>query len=286
MSFRKFFVLSTILLVACVCLVFFWQVRAGQKDADDISRSLRAPAASGATSPCRVDLSRIEAPPPVRRYFRRVLKDGQACIASARFVQSGALVLRPGGTEWAEFEAVEVVSGMRPGLLWNAKIDIAPLLHVRVLDSYRDGRARGSVRLLSALSLAEETGDPRLDTGALFRYLAEAVWYPTALLPGPGLRWQPVDERHAVAILKDAGHTVSLEFTFNADDEIVRIYSEDRYGLFDGEYRRYPWEGRFADYVERDGMRVPQYGEVGWHLPDGFWLFWKGRIEAARYDLG
>jgi len=32
-------------------------------------------------------------------------------------------------------------------------------------------------------------------------------------------------------------------------------------------------------------MMIPSKGEVGWHLPEGFWLFWKGRIDEVGYSF-
>ncbi len=34
------------------------------------------------------------------------------------------------------------------------------------------------------------------------------------------------------------------------------------------------------------GIKIPTKGEVGWHLPDGWWLFWKARIIEAKFELG
>jgi hypothetical protein len=36
-----------------------------------------------------------------------------------------------------------------------------------------------------------------MDEGELSRYLAEAPWYPTALLPAAGIEWEPVDDSAA-----------------------------------------------------------------------------------------
>jgi len=54
--------------------------------------------------------------------------------------------------------------------------------HVRVLDSYAAGVGSGQVSLLSAVAIASEAGIPVLSSGALHRFLAEEVWFPTALL--------------------------------------------------------------------------------------------------------
>lgn len=124
---------------------------------------------------------------------------------------------------------------------------------------------------------------PELDAGALHRYLAEAVWYPTALLPEAGVKWTAVDDRTALATLAVGTTVVSLDFRFNDKGEVTGIYSAGRYGMFDGEYRRRAWEGHFTGYGEHEGMRIPTHGEVGWYADNGLELVWRGHIVDARY---
>jgi hypothetical protein len=44
-----------------------------------------------------------------------------------------------------------------------------------------------------------------------------------------------------------------------------------------------PWQGLFWDDALHDDMRIPQQGEVGWLLPDGAKLYWRGRTTSLRY---
>jgi len=99
------------------------------------------------------------------------------------------------------------------------------------------------------------------------------------------VQWEAVDERRAIAHLTVSGISVSLEFSFNDNGEITGLYTEDRYGKFGDHYLKYPWEGRFRNYQIFSGMKIPTEGEVGWHLPGGWWLFWKGRIVAAEFEF-
>ena len=224
-------------------------------------------------------------PVPVARYFRRVLRDGQPFIRLARFSQAGELRVNEKSDRWAPFEANQVVTSQLPGFVWDARIRMAPLMHVRVRDAYFAGRGSGRVALLSAVTMAQEQGRAELNSGALHRYLAEAVWYPTALLPSAGVRWRPIDKNRAVATLTDSGIAVSLEFRFNDAGEATGIYTPGRWGRFDGKYALTPWEGRFRHYEERGGMRVPTEGEVGWHLPIGWSSVWKGKIASIKYEF-
>jgi hypothetical protein len=224
-------------------------------------------------------------PTPVARYFRHVLTDGQNMIASATIEQSGVLRTSIATDRWSPFTATQHVVPSATGFLWDARVELPLATHVRVLDSYVAGNGYGRVSLLSAVAVASEAGRSELNSGALHRYLAEGVWFPTALLPQAGVVWTPIDELSALATLTNHGTSVSLEFRFNDIGEVTGIFSDGRFGNFGGEYRRTPWQGHFEGYQVRAGMRIPSYGEVGWYDSDVLHLVWKGRVVAADYEL-
>jgi hypothetical protein len=39
-----------------------------------------------------------------------------------------------------------------------------------------------------------------------------------------------------------------------------------------------PFVGRFGDYVELGGIRVPGGGEVSWEFPEGPFTYWRGEV--------
>lgn len=225
-----------------------------------------------------------ELPPPVERYFRLALTDGQKLIRVAKMQQSGVLRTDTATESWLPFTAGQVVVPPAAGFIWNAKVEMPLATHVRVLDSYIAGVGSGRVSLLSAFSVASETGAPELNSGALHRYLAEAVWFPTALLPQSGVVWSPIDDYSALATLTDGSTTVTLEYRFNEIGEVTGIYSAGRFGRFDGEYKQVPWQGHFRNYHLQDGMRVPLYGEVGWYKDGTLQLVWKGDVNV-QYEF-
>jgi len=171
------------------------------------------------------------------------------------------------------------------GFVWNAKVQMPLGTHVRVLDSYAAGVGAGRVSLLSAVTIVSDSDKPELNSASLHRYLAEAVWYPTALLPQSGVMWTAIDDRSALATLTDSGITVSLEFRFNDADEVMAIYSPRRFSRIDGVYKELPWEGHFRDYQVRGDIRIPTYGEVGWYEDEMLQLVWKGNIIDAQYQF-
>jgi len=236
--------------------------------------------------PNPVDFQQFEGLPlPVGRYLRHVLRDGQQPIQVARLRQVGELRTDVERDRWSPFEASHVIAPLVNGFVWNARLRIAPLLHVRVRDAYFAGQGSGRVSLVSAITVAAESGRHEMNAGSLHRYLAEAVWYPTALLPSSALRWSPISDTKALATLTDAGVEVSLEFWFNDAGEVTGIYSPGRWGRFQGQFIQTPWEGHFRQYERNSGMLVPSEGEVGWYAAGQWRPVWRGRIVEASYEL-
>jgi hypothetical protein len=224
-------------------------------------------------------------PAPVARYLRLALPSLQT-IRQVRIQQTGALRTDASSARWMPFDAEHIVAPAATGFVWNARVRIAPLLHVRVRDGFIDGRGSGQVSLWSAFTVSEDGGTPEMNSGSLHRYLAEAVWYPTALLPSSGLRWTAVDATTALATLTDHGVTVSLEFRFAETGEVTGIYTPARWGKFAEGYRQLPWEGHFRHYRHWGGVIVPAEGDVGWYVDDAWQVVWRGTITAFELRTG
>jgi hypothetical protein len=113
--------------------------------------------------------------------------------------------------------------------------------------------------------------------------LAEAVWFPAALLPVAGVQWSAIDDSRALATLTHFGTTVSLEYDFNDAGEITGIFTSGRFREVNGKYELTPWAGHLRNYKEKDGMRIPVEADVEWQLPGGSFTYWKGRIVNVEY---
>jgi hypothetical protein len=223
-------------------------------------------------------------PTPVQRYFDSVFEDGPAPIRSVRIEQEGTLRLEDADSPWKRFTATHRATVRRPGFVWDATVDLVPGVSVRVRDSFVDGDGSARVALFGALPVAGASPGPELNEAALQRYLAEAVWYPTALLPRNGVRWNPVDDRTARATLAVGGTTASLTFSFSESGEVERVHADRRYRSVGGRFEPTPWTGTWRDYEVRNGVRVPTEGEVVWHLPAADLRAWRGRATAIEFE--
>lgn len=222
-------------------------------------------------------------PAPVSRYLTLALGSEQRLIAKAVLCQSGVLRTSPRGRRWRRFRARHEAWPGSTAFVWTANVAMPFGTHVRVIDSYVDGVGSGRISLLSIFPLGAQSGSPELNAGALHRYLAESVWFPSALLPGSGVTWSDIDERSALATLQNGSTTVSLEFRFNNAGEVSAVYSPGRWARSGKSYRQLPWEGYFDDYREHLGMRIPFQGEVGWYIDGRLEPVWTGHIEDAHY---
>ena len=220
-------------------------------------------------------------PGPVARYFDFALTPGRPLVRRAHIRWAGEFFT---GSKWNPFTAEQHFSARPPGFVWDADIRMMPMLPVRVRDGYVAGEGAMLGKLAGLVSLVDQRGTPELAASALIRYLAEAVWFPTALLPNEGVSWTPVDDRTARASLTDGLTTVSVDFHFGERGEIVGV-SAMRHRDVDGTPILTQWVGRYRDYMRADGMMIPTGGEVEWVLAEGPLPYWRGQVVAVNYGI-
>ena len=211
---------------------------------------------------------------PLDAYLARLAGRAPAAV---RMRQEGELRTGARASRWVSFRATHVAQVATPAFAWDATVRLAPLVRLRVRDRLESGAGAGEVRLFG-MRLARDAGTPEMHSGALHRYLAEAVWYPWALQPSAALRWAADGPRCAVATLQDGPTSVSLEFRFDRAGDVESIHTPARWGKFGRHYRQAAWEGHFRAYIERHGVRLPQEAEVGWYDAGALQPVWRGRV--------
>jgi hypothetical protein len=224
-------------------------------------------------------------PLPVQRYFRTVLKDGQPIVAAVSVQHTGTFNLSETGEQWKPFRSEQRVITRRPGFLWNARISMIPGLDVRVHDAYVAGEGILHPTVMGLFTLTDLRGTREVAQGELMRFFAETAWYPTALLPSQGVTWSAVDDQTANATLADGPLRLTLRFGFSATSVIESVRAEGRGRTVGKTVVMTPWEGRYSDYREHEGMRVPHSGEVAWLTPLGRRPYWRGTITSATYEF-
>ena len=284
MKVQKIIAAAAVALVAIYALAYVL----GQAGWQDLTEELvdRLDAAREPLRPASYDPRELEGlPPPVQRYFRAALRPGQPIVASVTLAHEGTFDMGEGKPNWKPFTSEQVVATRRPGFVWNATLRIMPGFPVLVHDAYTGGEGLLRVSALGVYFLVNVPRSQELDRGELMRWFAEAAWYPTALLPSQGVRWEPLDDRSARASLVDGSLRLAMTFFFDDEGLIERVRADARGRTVGEKVIPTPWEGRWLRYETRAGMRVPTVGEVAWLLPDGDKPYWRGTITRLEYGF-
>jgi hypothetical protein len=227
----------------------------------------------------------IGLPEPVQRYFRAALRGGQQFVAAVNMEHRGTFNPSETGEHWKPFVSTQRVVTQRPGFDWDARIAMMPGVTVRVHDAYVAGEGLLRATLFGLVSLAEIRGAPMIAQGELMRFFAEAAWYPTALLPSQGVHWKAVNDRSAMATLRDADIEVTLLFRFNEHDLIDSVHADARGAMVGKNIVMMPWECRMSNYQTHNGMTVPLTGEVAWVRPEGRKAYYRGTVTSLTCEF-
>jgi hypothetical protein len=216
----KWIAIFAVLIIVCWGITAIYGRHRWQSDADDLRTRLIN--GQRAIQPKVYNQKEIDGlPVPVQRFFRTVLKDGQPIVARVKLSQQGQFNMSETKAQWSTF--TQLVTTRNLGFDWDAQIQMTPGFKVFVHDTYLLGAASLKASLLGLFTVAKMQDTPELNQGELLRFFAEAVWYPTALLPSQGVQWEAIDDISARGTLTDGATTVSLVFRFNPEGSIDSV---------------------------------------------------------------
>lgn len=254
--------------------------RATARHLDLLADAMRRRGPDAALSIRHADLAAL--PAPVARYFAFAFPEGQRRIRTARIRWEGEMRLRPDAA-WIPFTAEQQFTAAPPGFVWDAAVRMMPLVPVRVRDSYIASQGRMLGRLGGVATVVSEGGTMAMAQSALARWLGEAAWFPTALLPGKGVAWEAVDDSTARATVTDGAVHVSGDFHFASTGEMTSMTAM-RYRDVNGRSVLTPFEGRYGSFERREGVMIPATAEVAWLLPEGRFAYWRGQPIEVSYS--
>jgi hypothetical protein len=163
------FSLVVILVMAVAYGTFRWE--AGTREMRARLEAARVP-----MHPLVVDFRELDGlPPPVQRFFRTVLKDGQPIVTAISVEHTGTFNLSEATEQWKPFTSTQRVVTHRPGFDWDARISMMPGLPVHVHDAYIAGEGILHAAILGLVSMANQRGTGELVQGELMRFFAEAA---------------------------------------------------------------------------------------------------------------
>ncbi|MFZ9760303.1 MAG: DUF6544 family protein [Candidatus Kapaibacteriota bacterium] len=237
----------------------------------------------GSTSHFSIEGSIQSCPEPVRHYLRMAMGNSKQLIHFARIKQVGEFRTSPDG-DWSASRADGHYLATKPGFIWKARFGGGIIPSKIAWLELLDGKGFGSVKFLGLFTLLNPSGY-EADTSLLTRYLMEAIWFPTALLPSSLLRWNPINAHSAEAVLHYGSLHVSAIFEFNEQHEVIRITTEDKYRDFRSSFEKATFTLHCSNYQTFDGMRIPASMEFVWNLPKGDFSYGKYTLVHTDYEF-
>lgn len=260
---------------------------------------LQAHAGGGASA---IDTAALAAlPAPVRRYLAYTGADRAPTARVARYRFTGEVRIPLTGdrarvanaTPWmpAQGQQVMALSTQGLGYVWDSRWQ-SPAGHIDVRDAYIDGQTHiWAIRADGRVMMDER--DPSIDRTYMVRFFAEATQSPTMLMPSNHLRWEPISDSAARAVLRHGATEARMECHFEPSGALTRCESDDRLLRYSGDVaerwvpaRWVParWVMTRTDYQPLGGMRLPTRMTVRWRLAEGDFEQVRARIDAVQFS--
>jgi hypothetical protein len=221
-------------------------------------------------------------PPPVAAHLRAAGVVGRPRASVARIRHAGSF-LASKEVGWRPISGEYVLTTATPAFLWYGRIHMVPLVPVVARDGFVGGHGRMLVKAFGALPIADVRG-PAMDQAGFDRLLAELTLVPTALLPGPHLRWEPIDDRTARAVLPLGDLRASTVFRRDAATGETSLEMERGREEGDAIVRRTFRTRTSGEPLDAGGLKLRRRIEGTWVLPDGDLKYVDFLLEDARFE--
>jgi hypothetical protein len=215
-------------------------------------------------------------PAPVRRWLERTGIVGRERARTVRLLQRGDMHTG-NDAPWMPVSAEQYVSIDDPGFVWWMEARMMKVLPICGRDKYVGGVGEMLIKAGGVANVASDRG-AKVDQGAMLRYLAEIVWYPSAALR-PYIAWEPIDDTHAKATMTSHGLAVSAVYIFDEQGRALGMSADRYYGASGGLEK---WGGECTDWRMIRDVEIPVRGQVVWYLKSGAFTFFRWEIVDAE----
>lgn len=225
-----------------------------------------------------------ELPDPIQRYFSMSGFLGKPLSDATEVLWAESKIKLAPDQKWRELETRQynfTASGSRLAYM-NARM--AWVIPFEGRDRYHNGQGH----MLGTLARTFKVFDNHsreVTLGGAVILLAEALLEPSIALQ-EYITWEAVDPLTVKATFRDGDVEVSGLFIFNTEGEYIRFESNDRpYEVSRGRYEMVPFSIDLKEYHETNGIRIAGRVFATWHLEEGDFIYWDGRIAGLRRNV-
>lgn len=271
------FAVLALTLLVLVCL-YLWRLSDHRADRVERERLL----ALQPTHPPLFERSFVrDLPEPARRYFEFTIQDGAPLYRVAEIWMKGQFGMGDqDAPNYMPMKAHQVLAAPE-GFLWKMTGG-SGLMRISGSDSASWTR----FWLAGLVPVARAGGTPDHILSGFGRYVSEAVlWTPASVLPGPGVKWEAVDENTARVTMLHDGHRQAVDVTVDPEGRPTQVVLQ-RWSNANtkGEYQFQPFGGYLSAFQEFEGFRLPTRIQAGnFFGTDAFFPFFKADITKVQF---
>ncbi len=249
--------ITAILILAVIAGLALWRRADHRADRAEWDRlSALQPA-----HPPRFDPAMVaDLPAPAQRYFRFAIQPGTPLLTVARIDMAGQFGMGDKAAPGYLAMTARQILAAPEGFVWKMRAGRG-LMRLSGSDSASWTR----FWVMGLLPVARLGGNADHARSAFGRYVAEAVfWTPAALLPGPGIEWQAVDENTARVTLTRGSLSQTVTLRVDGDGRPL-VVEFQRWSDANPErrYRLQPFGGTLSQFRAFDGFTLPTHIEAG-----------------------
>jgi hypothetical protein len=266
------------LLTAALVVGGLWRFADDRADARTWATLAARPAPPGTFDPAMV----ADLPDPARRYFLHTIAPGTPLRTTAVIEMGGEIGM--GSQDAPGYRPMRARQILSPpaGFVWRLDAGL-----IGGSDGMTPGTSWTRFRLAGLIPVVRVGGTADHFRSAFGRAVAEATfWAPAALLPGPGIAWEAVDEDTARVTVSAHGLEQPVDITVAPDGRPLRVVLPRWSNAnADGEWRLQPFGGDLADFRSFEGYRLPTTVDGGNLIgTDGYFPFFKARVTDIRFS--
>ncbi|MFZ1289796.1 MAG: DUF6544 family protein [Melioribacteraceae bacterium] len=221
-------------------------------------------------------------PKLIQNFYKNVIDDSSLIPNFITLNQSGEIKTEE-KSNWLKIKSTEYFTSQKPNLLWDAEIGNSKFFWIEIVDSYLKRKGNTLIKINSSVTIGDSWGI-EIDKSNLFKYLSEAVYFPTTLLPSKYLKWNILDSNIAEIKFTNNKTSVVAKLFFNNDGTISKIETLDKFRPMNDNYKESLFTIYFSNYKKYNSFLIPTYCEVEWELENGKFKFGKFKIDNIKYE--
>lgn len=221
-------------------------------------------------------------PIAVQKWLNNIKVIGKTQISNVYLTQELQLKLNPNQENWNTGKAEQYFTVNPPAFNWSINTKTNAILNVVGRDKFENGNGEMQIKLLSLIPVVDVKNNDKINQASLQRYLAEIIWFPTAVL-NKNITWEHINDNSAKATIKVNKTKGTGIFHFDNSGNF-QMFTTLRYKDINDTIPKL-WTVTAIKTEEINGIKIPVECEASWDLKNGKWTWLKLKIKELKYNL-